>query len=448
MPPLLTTLLAALALALVPAAAAASEVSTYEYQSVYDPKAGSTWVAEATWRADPGELNRLELRREDKHTIVLRDAGAPIRAGRGCAARADGSVACSASFELVGVSLTSGDGDDLLRVDGIQTSADGGAGDDTLIAVGDERARFRGGDGDDTLTGGDGPDLLDGGAGADTISGGDGGDEIVDDPPTGPYSADRIDAGPGGGSDWGLDRIAYDRSTPVVVDLLAGTGGAPGEGDTLAGVEGVSGGSAGDELRGSDGPDALYGGSGGVDLIDGRGGDDALGAADPRSQVIGGDGDDTLRGNGLLACGAGRDNVYEPRLSTVIETASCERIVEPGSFSARALPQRGRTLTLRLRGIFYVESDRCGAVVTVHPAAGGRVLARRFVRLPEGRLRSLRLVASHRPPARLRVEARAAFCVGERVQLKPDGGWDRYDGPTPPLRFSVAHPLRVVVPFG
>jgi hypothetical protein len=413
---------------------------------MYDPKAGSTWAARTVWRADPGEVNQLELRAEDAgRTIVLRDAGAPIRAGRGCAARADGTVACTSAFAMHGITAVAADGDDLVQADGVTLSADGGAGADRLLVTADDgQSSLRGGDGDDLLVGSDGPDVLDGGAGADVILGGDGADAITDDPPAGPYAADRVDAGAGGDFIWGLDRIAYARPTPVVVDLQAGFGGAPGEGDVLAGIEGLDGGSADDVLLGGDGPETIGGGPGGVDLIDGRGGNDSLAAADRRSRVIGGDGDDTFRGNGMLACGPGRDNVYGPLWTTLVEAAACERIVEPASFSARALTRRGRVLTLRLRGFFHLEPDRCGAVLTLRPGAGGAVLARRFVRLPEGRPRTARIVARRSLPPQLRVELRAAFCAGGRVRLKPAGGWDRIDGPTPPLRFSLV----AVTPFG
>ncbi len=443
-PPLLLAAVSLVTSALAPGSAGASSVRTEEVVRTIDSK-GVEWPAtNAVWRADPGEANRLELSFDaDARTVVLRDEAAPIRAGRGCEARADGTVACAMTYELGIAMLDGGDGDDVLRIDGIEASADGGQGDDTLIAASDGRALFSGGDGDDTLIGGDGSDRLDGGAGADTITGGDGGDEIVDDPPAGPYSADRIDAGPGADWLWGLDHVMYTRATPVAVDLRAGFGGAPGEGDVLIGVESVTGGSAADVLRGNDGPDAISGGNGGADLIDGRGGDDELAAIDRGARLFGGDGDDTLRGVGAFDCGPGRDNVYDPRLGTVVALASCERIVEHMTFSARALPPRGRVLTLRLRGLDYFEPDRCGAVVTLRPADGGRPLARRFVRLPEGRLRTARVVAQRSLPPQLRVEARAAFCAGGRVRLKPDGGWDRYDGPTPPLRFSVA-----VTPFG
>lgn len=441
--PLLLAAISLAAAALAPASAGASSVRTEEVVRTIDSK-GVEWPAtNLVWRADPGEANQLELRFDAASRMaVLRDETAPIRAGRGCEARADGTVACAMTYEF-GIAMLDGrDGDDVLRVDGIEASAGGGTGDDTLIAVGDERARFSGGDGDDTLIGGDGSDQLDGGAGADTISGGDGGDEIIDDPPAGPYSADRIDAGPGADWLWGIDRVVYERTTPVAVDLRAGFGGAPGEGDVLLGVEGVSGGSAADVLLGTDGPDSISGGRGGDDLIDGRGGDDGLASAGRGARVFGGAGDDTLRGYGTLDCGAGSDNVYEPGFPTLVKPASCERIVARYSYSARALPYHGRVLTLRLRGLL-AEDGRCGAFVTLRPAGGGTPLARRFVRLPESRLRSVRLVASSALPARLRVEARPAYCSTKGPRLKPSEGWDRQVGPPSPLRFSVA-----VTPFG
>ncbi len=98
-------------------------------------------------------------------------------------------------------------------------------------------------------------------------------------------------------------------STPVTVDLAAGT--ATGTGG-VAGFERVTGGAAGDTLRGDDGPNTLDGGDGN-DTLDGRGGDDSLlgGAGD--DSLSGGSGADSLTGQGgtnTLAGGTGHDTYY------------------------------------------------------------------------------------------------------------------------------------------
>ncbi len=98
-------------------------------------------------------------------------------------------------------------------------------------------------------------------------------------------------------------------STPVNVDLAAGT--ATGTGG-VAGFEGVTGGDAGDTLRGDDGPNTFDGGEGN-DTLDGRGGDDSLlgGAGD--DSLTGGSGADSLTGHGgtnSLAGGTGHDTYW------------------------------------------------------------------------------------------------------------------------------------------
>lgn len=434
--PLLAALLTSL---LLPSAALASSVTTevIEHERA-GPKGESQWETRVVWSADPGEANRLELRWDDaRGAVVLHDSAAPIRASEGCAALTDGTVACTRG-ESTTASLDGGDGDDELRLDGIAGSVSGGEGDDTLVAAGKTGATLDGGPGDDTITGGPREDSIQGGTGSDTIDGGDSVDTLAGDPAGGPYAADRIDGGLGGDSIFGVDTVVYDRPDPVAADLRAGTGGAPGEGDLLVGVEGVTGGSAADELRGGDGADTLAGG-GGADLLEGRGGKDRLFAGDPAARLFGGAGNDVFYATaGAVSCGPGDDYVRNPDNGTIVEAATCERVIEDMTFNALELRRTGRTLRLRLRGAFYVHSDQCGAFVALRPAGGGRLLTRRFVRLPEGRLRQLRLVAARPLPARLQVEIRAAYCSGHGPRLRPWGGFDHDERPL--LRFTAALP--------
>jgi Ca2+-binding RTX toxin-like protein len=135
----------------------------------------------------------------------------------------------------------------------------GRAGDDTLAGEGSEDVIF-GGPGDDTLTGGAGADTLDGGTGRDGAS--------------------------------------YSSSTEgVTVRLWAGDGrGGTAEGDTLLGIEDVTGSAFDDTLVGDDGPNRLNGGAG-ADALWGNTGDDTL---------AGGPGGDALNGQ------AGKDTAsYE-----------------------------------------------------------------------------------------------------------------------------------------
>ena len=102
------------------------------------------------------------------------------------------------------------------------TGQGGHAEGDTLAGI----ERLGGSDHGDHLTGDDGDNGFDSGAGADTIDGGDGGDFA---------------------GYWGSD-------AGVTVNLATGTGqGGHAEGDTLAGIENVSGSDHADHLTGDDG---------------------------------------------------------------------------------------------------------------------------------------------------------------------------------------------------
>jgi len=102
--------------------------------------------------------------------------------------------------------------------------------------------------GDDALYGGDGGDVLRGGAGADEIDGGSGSD-------TASY---------------------YTGAAGVVVSLVTGLGsGGEAEGDTLLGVENLSGSQGNDSLVGNTNANTLQGWNG-DDVLTGAGGKDTL----------------------------------------------------------------------------------------------------------------------------------------------------------------------------
>jgi Ca2+-binding RTX toxin-like protein len=134
----------------------------------------------------------------------------------------------------------------------------GGAGMDTIL----------GGGGDDTLSGDGSEDSLHGGEGDDTLQGGTG--------------ADHLDGAPG------RDLASYgDSDEGVTVRLWAGDGtGGAAQGDTLTGIEDLSGSDFGDTLVGDEGDNRLFGGAG-PDALWGNSGDDVL---------IGGSGGDALFG--------------------------------------------------------------------------------------------------------------------------------------------------------
>ena len=123
-----------------------------------------------------------------------------------------------------------------------------------------------GGGGNDDISGLVGHDRLYGDAGNDLLDGGQGNDWLV-----GGEGADRLFGGTGG------DTASYEGSALAVnVDLRAGTGtGGDAQGDTLDGIENLSGSDRDDTLRGDDGVNRLAG-AGGDDVLEGRGGADVL----------------------------------------------------------------------------------------------------------------------------------------------------------------------------
>ena len=148
--------------------------------------------------------------------------------------------------------------------------------------------------GDDHLYGEEHNDFLDGGAGADTLRGGRGDDEL-----RGGADADTLDGGPG------TDKAEYfgsDAGVTVILDEAGGASPSGGHatGDTLIGIEKLTGSSHDDRLTGNSGNNRLGGGDG-ADRLWGRAGDDWL---------VGEGGDDRLYGeehNDLLEGGAGAD---------------------------------------------------------------------------------------------------------------------------------------------
>jgi hypothetical protein len=268
-----------------------------------------------TYAAAPGESNMLTLSAVPAG-LTLTDAGAPLTAGTGCVQAGPREATCPpGSFGAVRLDL--GDEADVLAVSGSVPAS--------------IRPSVSAGPGDDVVTGGSGDDVLHGGPGYDRLAGGDGADELDGDSTRTEAFADALDGGPG------RDLVTYaGRLLPVAVDLASpGTGGSPGEADSLQGIEDVRGGRGANRLLGDEGPNELRGGRGG-NVLDGRGGDDSLlgdlgsdllvgGAGDDDlhggfgtrpDRLLGGDGDDQLTGGegpDRLNAGAG-DDVIQPRL--------------------------------------------------------------------------------------------------------------------------------------
>ncbi|MGQ0657523.1 MAG: beta strand repeat-containing protein [Chromatiales bacterium] len=126
-----------------------------------------------------------------------------------------------------------------------------------------------GGSAGDTLTGDGSVNVLSGGGGADTLDGGAGADTLA------------------GGAD--TDTADYSGSASgVTVDLTAGTGmGGDAGGDTLTGIENLTGSNNSDTLTGDANANLLSGGLGGDILTGGAGADTlSLGAADGASDLV------------------------------------------------------------------------------------------------------------------------------------------------------------------
>ncbi|MCQ0988718.1 beta strand repeat-containing protein [Jiella marina] len=161
---------------------------------------------------------------------------------------------------------------------------------DTLIGNGEANI-LRGENGFDALRGFGGNDELFGGNGNDNLMG-DGGDDLL----VGGAGGDVLD----GGAD--IDTASYaDSDAGVTIDLRGGTAsGGHAQGDTLTGIENLTGSSFFDTLSGDNGVNVLSGGNG-FDTLRGFAGDDTL---------LGGNGNDTLFGDvgfDTLTGGAGND---------------------------------------------------------------------------------------------------------------------------------------------
>lgn len=151
-----------------------------------------------------------------------------------------------------------GTNDSLISIEGIEGSPFG----DAIVGADNVDNVLRGNGGDDTLFGLSGDDTIRGGSGADSMNGGTGADEVD-------YSDD---------------------GTGVTVRLWNQTAtGGIATGDSLAGFEHATGGSAGDAIVGSDGV---------ANILTGNGGDDSLYGLTGNDTIDGGAGADVINGGG------------------------------------------------------------------------------------------------------------------------------------------------------
>ena len=278
--------LALLAIAALPAAAPAStaetRVTTLQGKGC-TMLPGSCVIVIPHYTAAPGETNDVQFTR-DGSSLVVRDLGATISTGSGCASQGPNQARCSppegpsTGIQTIRVALDD-QPDRLHNLAEFVTEVDAGPGDD----------RLTGGPVRDWFTGGPGSDTLDGAAGADSFF-----------DPSG-VEADAVQGGEG------LDYFYYvGRKNPVTVDLVnpARPSGEAGENDSLASIEQAHGGSGADVMRaGSDGVvfsghggnDQMFG-SFGRDVFYGDSGNDRLSGSHGKDRLVGGNGKDRLDG--------------------------------------------------------------------------------------------------------------------------------------------------------
>jgi hemolysin type calcium-binding protein len=170
--------------------------------------------------AAPGEPNGLTVTANFADaSMVVSDPGAPLTAGPGCIAAADGSARCSGADSVPIMSI----------------EVDAGDLDDSVTVVAPLPARILGGDGNDTLAGGGGADFLDGGLGDDSI---EVRDSISDSAWCGPgrdsVIAETLDA-----LDLACERVDYGPPGQVgrVMSLTGGGRWVPIPGQTWARVD-------------------------------------------------------------------------------------------------------------------------------------------------------------------------------------------------------------------
>jgi Ca2+-binding RTX toxin-like protein len=222
-----------------------------------------------------------------------------------------------------------GGNDSLQANDGVGAltlmSADGGAGNDTLIGS-DGPDTISGGEGNDALSGGGGDDRISGDRGNDTMNGGSGDDTLVwnngdgTDVVNGDDGRDDVEVNGAPAADDAMTvqpngaRIKFDRTNLVPFSLDIGSSetlhaNGLGGNDTIAvGDVGpfsvtAAGGAGNDTLTGGAGSETLLGGSGndtitpgaGLDVVSGDDGDDVVNVRDSGADVArGGDGNDSV----------------------------------------------------------------------------------------------------------------------------------------------------------
>ncbi len=163
----------------------------------------------------------------------------------------------------------------MIDLDGVTLGIGGHAEGDTLTGI----EKVIGSAFDDTLTGHAGDDRLEGRNGVDTLTGELGADTLI-----GGSGGDILDGGSG------VDDVASYTSSQSGVTVGVNSGavnsGGDATGDTLLGIEHITGSAFNDVITGNSAQNTLTGGDG----------DDALNASTNNDEVYGGGGDDILLG--------------------------------------------------------------------------------------------------------------------------------------------------------
>lgn len=194
--------------------------------------------------------------------------------------------------------INGGDDDDTANGFGGNDTVSGGNGLDQVTGdIGDDL--LTGDAGNDTISGDDGDDVIDGGLDSDIITGGNGNDTL-----RGNFGDDALNGMAGNDSILGMsgrDTLAGGAGDDTLDggredDRIRGHSGS----DLIRGDHGndfITGDAGNDEIVGEDGDDTIMGGNG-ADGISGGDGNDLIEGQGMSDTITGGDGDDTLRGGG------------------------------------------------------------------------------------------------------------------------------------------------------
>ncbi len=198
----------------------------------------------------------------------------------------DGYIEGTAGGDLINAAYVEPVANGTDKVDNADAGLSGASGNDDHIRAGAGNDTIYSGLGNDIVFAGDGNDLVYGGAGNDSLYGGSENDTLA-----GGAGSDVLDGGSG------TDLADYAASgSGVTVNLTTGTAsGGDAAGDTLTGIENLSGSGFADTLTGDGGANVLSG-SAGADVLDGGGGNDSLYGGSGSDTLAGGAGSDVLDG--------------------------------------------------------------------------------------------------------------------------------------------------------